>query len=131
MPLFLSVPNCEEQPDATGGRFITLYVVRVEDTSRNLRYLLPKRYSSFEFLYNILKLKLHEVEQFRFPEKSMFNNHSQLIKEKRRQSFESFLQLLASIRPLPMELEEFLELDDNILKVRSDIYCSLLVLNVS
>lgn len=56
------------------------------------------------------------MESFRFPHKSVFNTHSQFTKERRRQGFDDFLKMLASTNPIPSEFEEFLELNEHILK---------------
>jgi hypothetical protein len=44
----------------------------------------------------------------------MFNTFSHATKERRRSGFEDFLKLLIVIDPLPLEMEEFLELDDHL-----------------
>lgn len=43
----------------------------------------------------------------------MFNTFSHSTKERRRSGFEDFLKLIIVLDPLPVEMEEFLELEDN------------------
>jgi hypothetical protein len=54
-----------------------------------------------------LKSKYPEVELFDFPQKSMFRSSSDKLF--RKESFHIFLNLLLTLKPMPRELEHFLE----------------------
>lgn len=67
----------------------------------------------FSHLYRSLKDRYPQIGQYKFPNKSVFHTFSQFTKERRRSGFEEFLNLVMSIRPLPPEMEDFLEVDDH------------------
>lgn len=112
----VTVPKFEEQTDST-GYLVTYYVVLIEYPPHNLRYSLYKRYSSFGILYDVLKSQYRTIEDFRFPNKSMFNTHANFTKERRRQGFDDFLKIVAKLHPMPPEVEEFLEIQDHVSKL--------------
>jgi len=114
---YITVPKFEEQTDAT-GYLVTYYVVLIEYAPQNLRYSLYKRYSSFGILYDVLKTQYKTIEEFRFPNKSMFNTHANFTKERRRQGFDDFLKIVAQLHPMPHEVEEFLEIQDHVSKLK-------------
>ena len=90
----------------------TYYVVLVEDRKRSLKYTLHKRYSDFLQLHLILREKSAELEAFRFPNKSIFNNRSRHTLDRRLEGFNEFLQLAVAMKPLPREVLSFLEISE-------------------
>lgn len=111
----VTIPQYEELSDDNSLKTYTCYTVRVVLTKGNFVWDLQKRYSSFSNLHIALKDIYPEVEEYDFPNKSMFNTFSEFTKERRRAGFEGFLQLLATFEPLPIEVEEFLEWDKHVL----------------
>jgi hypothetical protein len=67
----------------------------------------------FNHLYRSLKDRYPQIGQYKFPNKSVFHTFSQFTKERRRSGFEDFLNLVMSLRPIPPEMEDFLEVDDH------------------
>jgi hypothetical protein len=67
----------------------------------------------FSHLYRSLKDRYVIIGQYKFPNKSVFHTFSQFTKDRRRSGFEEFLNLVLSIRPMPPEMEDFLEVDDH------------------
>lgn len=114
-PITVTIPQYEELSDDNSLKTYTCYTVRVVLSKRELLWDLPKRYSSFSNLHVALKDRYPEVEEYDFPNKSMFNTFSEFTKERRRAGFEGFLQLLVKFDPLPIEVEEFLEYDNHAL----------------
>jgi hypothetical protein len=89
---------------------ITHYLVNV--TYNQQSYQLKKRYSEFSDIYNVLKD--HPLfANYRFPNKSMFNTHSQFTKERRRVGFDELVKLASALKPMPTEVVDFLELEDD------------------
>lgn len=110
--LSLSVKGYEDIDDGSGN-MMTLYIVRVEEASKNVYYVLKKRYTDFSRLYTALKERFPEIEAFRFPNKSIFNTNAQFTKDRRRQGFDDFLKILTTMNPVPTELIEFLEIEQH------------------
>lgn len=122
----VKITSYEELEDKEGHIF-TVYNVLVEETSTKKFWQIRKRYKysinilivddacnrHFSYLFNSLKDQYAQVERFRFPNKSMFNTFSQFTKERRRAGFEEFMNMVVQISPMPVEVEEFLELDDH------------------
>jgi len=109
-----------EQHEEPGGmlvglspRKVTMYIIRVEMPSQKVDYLLKKRYSDFDALHKDLLEKLPKIASFKFPNKSVFNTHSEFTKERRREGFDAFLKQLVKEQPMPAEVEEFLELKEH------------------
>lgn len=117
MEIAVSVPTYEEHTDQN-GQLVTYYIVQVEYKVKNLRYSLFKRYTEFANLHAILKERFSEMEHFRFPNKSMFNTHSQFTKERRRDGFDEFVKLAMKITPMPPEFEEFLEIKGHLARLQ-------------
>ena len=65
-----------EDDEDENQNLITVYLILVEDMNRNIKYTVHKRYSDFLELYLILRPRSIDIETFRFPNKSLFNNHS-------------------------------------------------------
>jgi len=91
--LSLSVKGYEDVDDGN-GTMMTMYIVRVEEASKNVYYVLKKRYTDFSRLYTALKERFPEIISFRFPNKSMFNTNAQFTKDRRRQGFDDFLKVI-------------------------------------
>jgi hypothetical protein len=92
------------------GNVVTHYLVNVSYNQQS--YQLKKRYSEFSELYTAFK-DLPLFANYRFPNKSLFNTHSQFTKERRRLGFDELVKLASAIRPLPQEVSDFLELEDD------------------
>ena len=101
--------NYEEYLDATAN-VITHYIVSVVFNQQT--YQLKKRYSEFADLHIALKDHFQAFQAYKFPNKSMFNTHSQFTKERRRQGFDELVKICCTLKPLPKEVEVFLELDE-------------------
>ena len=110
--LSLSVKGYEDVDDGNGN-LMTLYIVRVEEASKNVYYVLKKRYTDFSRLYTALKERFPEIDSFRFPNKSIFNTNAQFTKDRRRQGFDDFLKITTTMNPIPTELIEFLEIEQH------------------
>lgn len=101
--------NYEEYLDSTAN-VVTHYIVNVVYNQQS--YQLKKRYSEFSDLHIALKDQFHAFQAYKFPNKSMFNTHSQFTKERRRQGFDELVKICCTLKPLPKEVEVFLELDE-------------------
>ena len=88
-----------------------MYMIQVQYGSK-AAYCIAKRYSDFSTLYQNVKDIV--PADYKFPNKSMFNNSAQFTKERRRRGFDDLLQALASMEPLPEELQIFLEMKERI-----------------
>jgi PX domain len=86
------------------------YVILVEDVTKNVKHILHKRYSDFLELFTVLKDLSPDIENFRFPNKSLFNNRAQFTLERRLEGFNDFLQLAIKLKPMPEEVAQFLGL---------------------
>jgi len=88
----------------------TFTVYQINVTTESGRYFsLAKRYSSFYNLY--MKCRDKYFLNIAFPPKKLSNTSSKIL-ESRREDLEKYLQCLAKIYPLPIELIEFLELEN-------------------
>lgn len=95
----------------TQGEVLTMYMIQVQYGSKSA-YCIAKRYSDFSTLHQNVKDIL--TVEYKFPNKSMFNNSAQFTKDRRRRGFNDLLQILASMEPLPEELQVFLEMKERI-----------------
>jgi hypothetical protein len=93
------------------GECVTMYMIQVQYSSRTA-YTIAKRYSDFANLYQSVK----DIVPFdyKFPNKSMFNNAAQFTKDRRRKGFDELVHLLARYEPIPDELQTFLELQQRL-----------------
>lgn len=92
------------------GQVVVMYVILVEDVTKNVKHILHKRYSDFLELFTVLKDLSPDIENFRFPNKSLFNNRSQFTLERRLEGFNDFLQLAIKLKPMPEDIAQFLGL---------------------
>jgi hypothetical protein len=92
------------------GQVVVMYVILVEDVTKNVKHILHKRYSDFLELFTVLKDLSPDIENFRFPNKSLFNNRAQFTLERRLEGFNDFLQLAIKLKPMPEEVAQFLGL---------------------
>ena len=106
--LTIEVPTYEEYLDVSSN-VVTHYVVNVVYMEQSFQ--LKKRYSEFSNLHFALKDRFPQIAVFKFPNKSIFNTHSQYTKDRRRQGVDDFVKVVATLRPIPQEVEIFLELD--------------------
>mmetsp|Transcript_25971 Transcript_25971/g.34081 ORF Transcript_25971/g.34081 Transcript_25971/m.34081 type:complete len:577 (+) Transcript_25971:125-1855(+) len=84
----------------------TLYTLKFEN-SEGEKWTVYRRYSAFLENYTKLKEEIRELN-FSFPEKSLFGSHK-WIKQKRMESFQEYLNLVISLRPIPLEFIKFIE----------------------
>jgi hypothetical protein len=89
----------------SNGEPVTLYVLAIQSPSTPL-YTLSKRYSDFAHIYSLFKDLL--PNEYRFPNKSLFNNASQFTKERRLRGFQELLDLLLKYHPHNEKVSEFL-----------------------
>jgi len=108
--------NEYEDTDDLDGSPVTLYLLKISFSGDNnkVSYTLRKRYSEFSKLYNSLRTKFAKLDDYRFPNKSMFNTQSNFTKERRRQGFDELVKLLLQLMP-ESEISEFFELERHIL----------------
>lgn len=92
------------------GQVVVVYVILVENVAKNVKHILHKRYSDFLELFTTLRNLSPEIDNFRFPNKSLFNNRSQFTLERRLEGFNDFLQLALRMNPVPDDTVKFLEL---------------------
>ena len=119
MSLKVWVPSHEDFLDDETKQQYTIYTVKVqkqiEKGKKVVTWELKKRFSAFSDLYSATKDKYEaRLGTYLFPNKSMFNTFSQFTKDRRLMGFNELLLILIKIDPLPMLLEDFLEIDDNI-----------------
>lgn len=115
--LAVKVMGYEEQVDieeSTTNKTstVTVYVTKVDatiDPKIKAVYFLRKRYSDYSTLFAALKDRIPNVENYKFPNKSIFNTTAQFTKDRRLGGFNDLLKLLVAMRPTPMEFGEFLE----------------------
>ena len=115
--LAVKVMGYEEQVDieeSTTNKTstVTVYVTKVEatiDSKIKAVYFLRKRYSDFSALFAALKDRIPDVDNYKFPNKSIFNTNAQFTKDRRLSGFNDLLKLLFTMKPTPMEFGEFLE----------------------
>lgn len=93
------------------GQVVVMYVILVENTAKNVKHVLHKRYSDFLELFSILRDLSAEIDDFRFPNKSFFNNRSQFTLERRLEGFNDFLQLAIKMKPVNEATVQFLGLN--------------------
>jgi len=114
--LAVAVPTHEELSDELNQMY-TVYNVEVEREvgGKLIAWHMRKRYSAFADLYgNLCGSYVKELEGYQFPNKSMFNTYATFTKDRRKAGFEEMLKILVKIDPLPLALEDFLEIDDHI-----------------
>lgn len=114
--LAVAVPTHEELCDEFNQMY-TVYNVEVERevNGKVIAWNLRKRYSAFAELHRSLSPRYEkELVGFQFPNKSMFNTYATFTKDRRKSGFEELLKVLIRIDPLPVELEDFLEIDDHV-----------------
>lgn len=92
------------------GQVVVMYVILVEDVTKNVKQILHKRYSDFLELYTLLRDLSADFDDFRFPNKSLFNNRSQFTLERRLEGFNDFLQIAIKLKPMREEVAQFLGL---------------------
>eukprot|EP01038_Epipyxis_sp_PR26KG_P009356 gene9356-12606_t len=111
--LVVSVTTYEDSISSS-GEIITSYVVVVSyDT---LNYIILKRYSEFSQLYLNLKDSYRQLDDYKFPNKSLFNNSANFTKDRRLRGFDELLNILSKLRPLPILYQDFLELPERLQK---------------
>lgn len=119
MSLKVWVPSHEDFVDDETKQQYTIYTVKVQKQidkgKKVVTWELKKRFSAFADLYAATKDKYEKrLGNYQFPNKSMFNTFSQFTKDRRQMGFNELLLILIKVDPLPMLLEDFLEIDDNI-----------------
>jgi hypothetical protein len=100
-----------EDEEDEQGQLIVMYVILVECIMTKKKHTLHKRYSDFLELFTSIRELSQEIDKFRFPNKSLFNNRSQFTLERRLEGFNDLLQLAITIKPTPRVLSSFLDLN--------------------
>lgn len=100
-----------EDEEDEQGQLIVMYVIRVECIMTNKTHTLHKRYSDFLDFFQSIRELSGDIDKFRFPNKSIFNNRSQFTLERRLEGFNDLLQLAIKIKPTPKILSKFLDLN--------------------
>eukprot|EP00640_Fibrocapsa_japonica_P003471 CAMPEP_0113936780 /NCGR_PEP_ID=MMETSP1339-20121228/3579_1 /TAXON_ID=94617 /ORGANISM="Fibrocapsa japonica" /LENGTH=307 /DNA_ID=CAMNT_0000939331 /DNA_START=77 /DNA_END=1000 /DNA_ORIENTATION=+ /assembly_acc=CAM_ASM_000762 len=95
----------------------TMYVIRCENEVGK-RWMIFRRYSEFHSLHQHLedvKRRYKDVREFKFPGKSKFTTMVEFTKERRKSTFQKYLNLLLDLTPVPKQVLAFLEpLDDDV-----------------
>lgn len=94
------------------GQMVVMYVILVENVTKDVTHILHKRYSDFLELFTVLRGLSPEIDNFRFPNKSLFNNRSQFTLDRRLEGFNDFLQLAIKMKPVPEVTITFLGLKE-------------------
>lgn len=121
------IAEINEYEDTTDDDYspVTLYLIKISfqitgGGEVKISNILRKRYSEFSKLYNSLRPKFAKLENYRFPNKSMFNSQSTFTKDRRRQGFDEFVKLLVQLMP-ESEISEFFELERQILESKKNM----------
>eukprot|EP01041_Mallomonas_annulata_P011637 gene11637-24368_t len=101
------IPHYEDVVD--GGEIRTLYCIIVEHCDRSVGWVLQRRYSDFERLYDKVRYHYLDVAMFSFPSKRIWNTFATSTKDRRLRRFSDLLNILLKIDPMPSELKDFLE----------------------
>ena len=111
-----AIVSSHEELSDDANQLYTVYIVDVEKEvgGDKKQWTLKKRFSAFANLHLQVRLRYKELDDYVFPHKSMFNTFANFTKDRRKAGFNELLQRLVKIDPLPMELEDFLEIDDHI-----------------
>ncbi len=99
------------------GECVTMYMIQVQYSNRSA-YIITKRYSDFANFYQMVKDIV--PYDYKFPNKSMFNNSAQFTKDRRRKGFDELVKLLARYDPIPHELQTFIELHERVAGLNGD-----------
>ena len=94
------------------GQVVVMYVILVENVTKDVKHILHKRYSDFLELFTVLRELSLEIDNFRFPNKSLFNNRSQFTLDRRLEGFNDFLQLAIKMKRVPEVTINFLGLKE-------------------
>ena len=112
----ITVTDYEEREDVDSGCY-TVYVVTVVSIATGHEWKLYKRYNEFADLYNIFCAEYNlenfpAFEDYRFPNKSLFNTFSDFTKIRRRDGFNDFLQRIQQSKfpRIPIAMIEFFDL---------------------
>ncbi|RYH06323.1 hypothetical protein EON65_43010 [archaeon] len=100
-----TVTHYRDGKDST-GEIVTMYIINVEPTDAPV-YIISKRYSDFAQIFQIFKESL--PPDYKFPNKSLFNNNSQFTKERRVKGFQELLAYLLKLHPSHEKIREFLQ----------------------
>ena len=114
-----TVTGYEEREDLDAG-FYTVYIVTVSSTATGHEWKLYKRYNEFFNLYNSIAVEYNlenypAFEDYRFPNKSLFNTFSDFTKIRRRDGFHDLLSRIqqSNFSSMPTAMIEFLDLANN------------------
>ena len=111
LPRKISVVGFLDHSEDTATRY-TIQMEFGEGSSLAIRTVL-KRYSDFKELHTKLLVKFaDQLNEFRFPTKSVFQTRAESTKERRKQGFDEFVKLVLSLSPVPYHVYDFLGLED-------------------
>jgi len=98
---------------AADGITSVFYVVEIEP-DKGPQWNLFIRYSEFHLLYESLKKgQYQKIDQFPFPPKLTLFQDPKFVISQRKKGLDGFCKLLAKLDPLPIIVEEFLNLERN------------------
>ena len=115
----MTVTDYEDREDINSGNY-TVYVVTVLSTATGHEWKLYKRYNEFANLYNAVSAEYNlenfpAFEDYRFPNKSLFNTFSDFTKIRRRDGFHDLLQRIQQSKfpRMPAAMMDFFDLANN------------------
>ena len=91
----------------------TSYSVAVKMTS-GLEWTVERRYTQFYVLHKQLKAEFPVVKRLRFPRKKLFRSLASSTVQDRRIIFQGYITALLALRPRPMHLNYFLEIQSHV-----------------
>jgi len=113
----VGVTHFEDYTEPT-GEILTKYMVRVlyrptgDGNDSTICYMLGKRYSDFKELY--LATKDIIPYDYKFPNKSIFNNNAQFTKERRIRGFDELIKHLLRSTEGFVLLKDFIEIEQRL-----------------
>jgi len=107
IPVRMAVPSYQEVHGENETNY-TVFVVEVE-TEDGDRKFLKRRYNAFLNMHRELKAMdtWESINNFKFPAKNILKSASS-TKEDRRERFDTYVQELVKLQPMPPALEQFL-----------------------
>mmetsp|Transcript_4510 Transcript_4510/g.13512 ORF Transcript_4510/g.13512 Transcript_4510/m.13512 type:complete len:241 (-) Transcript_4510:182-904(-) len=93
----------------TKSQRYTIYDVLVKAQGR--LWTVQRRYTDFRELHESLRVKFDDVAAEKFPSKARFLPSTKAMKDRRRDAFDRYIQLICGKKPLPAEVATFLDVD--------------------
>jgi len=113
LPRRISVVGYSDHAEDTATRY-TIQMEFGEGSAELAIRTVLKRYSDFKELHTKLSVKYaDQLNEIRFPNKSVFHTRAESTKERRKQGFDEFVKLLLILSPaVPYHVYDFLGLAD-------------------